>query len=127
MLRRLVTKASQPVSRFLIRENEDVTELAFRSERLFVLAGHDSSRAAESVAAIRWTLDHELDEARIKISPVEKGVQLAPNGGPVLLLSPEDGRVNAMGEVVLAESVRKRLAEIVRSEQTRYRANAQMY
>jgi hypothetical protein len=76
---------------------------------------------------VRWALDHELDEVRIKISPDEAGVLLAPNGGPPLLFSAEDGRVNARGEVVLAETVRRRLAELVRSEQTRYLANAQMY
>lgn len=127
LLRRLVTKPTLPASRFLVHENQQVTEVAFRSERLFLLARHDSARAAVAVAAVRWALDHELDETRIKISPAEKGVLLAPNGGPTLLLSAEDGRVNAMGEVVLAEALRRRLAEIVQSEQTRYRANAQMY
>lgn len=127
LLRRLVTKAAEPTSRFLIREEEEVTEIAFRDERLFLLAGHDSARAAAAIAAVRWTLDHELDEAGVKISPAEGGVLLAPNGGPTLTLTEPDGRANATGEVVLAESLRRRLAELVRSEQTRYRANAQMY
>jgi hypothetical protein len=127
LLRRLVTEAPQPSSRSLLREEEELTEIVYRGDRLFLLAGHDSAHAAQAVAAVRWTLDHEIGEAAMKISPVDSGVLLVPDGGPPLRLTASDGRANGDGEVVLAEGLRKRLSEIVQDERARYRANAQMY
>jgi hypothetical protein len=68
-----------------------------------------------------------VDETQVKVSPAEGGVIVTPTGGPSLFLSTDDGTVNGKGEVVLAGAVRRRLAEIVTEEQTRDRANSQMY
>jgi ABC-type hemin transport system ATPase subunit len=77
---------------------------------------------------VSWALDHELDESAIKVSPAEGGVVLTPNGGPSLFLSAVDGELNGKGgEVVLAGALRQRLAQLVTEEQTRVRANSQMY
>ena len=125
--RRLVTRATQPESRSLLRGDAPVTEIAYRNERLFLLAGHDSARAENAVSVVCWTLDHELDESAIKVSPAEGGVLLTPNGGPSLFLSAVDGELNGKGEVVLAGALRERLAQLVTEEQSRIRANSQMY
>ncbi|MFN8177093.1 MAG: M48 family metalloprotease [bacterium] len=125
--RRLVTKAPQPEAHRLLRDDLPVTEIAYRNERLFLLAGHDSTHAAAAVSAVGWALDHEVDESEIKVSPAEGGVVLTPNGGPSLFLSTDDGTVNGKGEVVLAGAVRRRLAELVAEERTRIQANSQMY
>lgn len=127
LLRRLVTKAPQPESRRVLRGDTPVTEIVYRKERLFLLAGHDSTRAAEAASVVGWALDHELEESAIKVSPAEKGVLVTPNGGPSLFLSSDDGLVNGKGEVVLAGALRTRLAQLVSEEQARIRANSQMY
>jgi predicted Zn-dependent protease len=125
--RRLVTRAPQPQSRRLTRETADLTEIVYRGERLFLLAGHDSARAAGALATVRWVLDAEVGEGDVKVSPAEGGVLFQPDGGPPLFLSAADGAANGEGEVVLAATLRRRLAELVADEQTRWRANAQMY
>jgi predicted Zn-dependent protease len=127
VLRRLVTEASVPQARTLALGGETVTEIAYGTERLLLLAGEDEARAARAIEAITWALDHELDASRMKVIPDLHGVVFAPGDGPTLFLGTEDGRVNGAGEAVLAGSLRERLAALVAGEQARIRANAQLH
>jgi Zn-dependent protease with chaperone function len=125
--RRLVTRAPQPRSRSIFLGGEEVTEILYREERLLLLEGHAPDHAAEVVRTIRWILDHELEEGRIKVVPAEEGVIVQPAEGPACRLTPGDGRVNGDGEVLLAARLRERLAGLVADEQARIRANFQLY
>ena len=125
--RRLVLDPPQPETRRLTREATPLTEVMYRNERLFLLSGHDSTRAAEAVATVRWVLDFEVGEDGMKLVPAEGGVVLQPAGGPSLFLTVADGEANGEGEVPLAQRLRRRLTEIVADEQARWKANAQMY
>jgi len=127
VLRRLVTHAPQPESRTVVLSGEPATEILYQRKRLAFLAGDDSSRAASAIATFAHVLDYELDEGRIKIVPSGSRVVLAPEGGPSFSFTPDDGRVNGEGEVILAGEVRTRLAEIVAADQARIRANYQLY
>lgn len=128
VLRRLVVDAPRPEWRRLTREERPLTEIVYRDERMFLLAGHDSSRARSAVDFVGWVLDHELGEDGMKLVPVEHGVLFeTAGGGPRLVLGPDDGEANGENEVVLAERLRQRLTRIVADEQARWRANAQLY
>ncbi len=128
VLRRLVVDAPRPVWRRLTREDRPLTEIAYREERILLLAGHDSTRAETAVEFADWVLDHELGPSDLKLVPVEDGVLIRPEGdGPRLVLGPADGAANGESEVLLAERLRSRLTAIVSDEQARWRANAQLY
>lgn len=125
--RRLVIKAPQPESRRVSRDGRKLTEIVYREERMFLLAGHDSTRAQDAVTFVGWVLDHEVPESDLKLVPVEHGVVCQPAGGPPLFLSVDDGEVNGGGEVALAERLRQSLGRLVSDEQARWKTNAQMY
>ncbi len=127
VLRRLVTKSSQPEGRPVTIEGEPATEILFEGERLLAVAGQDSARVAEVLATLRFVLDHELKESAIKIVPADGSVYFQPSGGPGCTLTAADGRVDGRSEAVLAGELRTHLAGIVISEQNRYRANDQFH
>ncbi len=127
ILRRLVTKVSQPEGRLIQVDGAPATEIVYEGERLLAIAGQDSSRVAQVVDTVRWVLDHELKENQVKIVPVEEGVLFEAAGAPPLFLSKDDGRMDGRGEAVLAGELRTHLAGIVIAEQNRYRANDQFY
>jgi predicted Zn-dependent protease len=125
--RRMVMRSSQPQARSIFVNGDPATEISYEGERLLVIAGQDSARAAEVLATVKWVLDRELKESEIKIIPAEGGVLFAPGAGPSSFLSAKDGRADGRGEAVLAGELRTHLAGIVVAEQNRYRANFQFY
>jgi predicted Zn-dependent protease len=127
ILRRLVTDAPQPRWTRIQSRGQDATEVTYRGERLFLLAGHDPERAEAAVASVKYALDYELPEDRILVRPERDHVVLVPADGPSLDLTRADGEVNGGGEVLLAGRVRDRLAELVANEQASIRASYQLY
>jgi Zn-dependent protease with chaperone function len=127
ILRRLVTDAPQPEARELVLDGAEVTEIAYRGERLFLLDGHDETRRTAALRTVGWTLDHELAESDIKIIPAAAAVVFRPEGGPAFIFTAADGRVDGDGEVRLAGRLRETLAGLVADEQARIRANYQLF
>jgi Zn-dependent protease with chaperone function len=125
--RRLVTNAPVPEFRQLVIDGEELTEIRFQGERVLLLAGHDESSAAGVVASLRWALDYELKETEIKIVPAVGGVVFEPGKGPTCFLSAADGEANGTSDFLLGGRVRTRIADLVRAEQQRIRANYQLY
>ncbi len=125
--RRLVTKSAIPESRPLVIDGEELTEIRYQGERVLLLAGHDEERVAEVIASLRWALDYELKESEIKIVPAVGGVVLEPGSGPTCFLSAADGEANDTSDFLLGGKVRTKIADLVRSEQVRIRANYELY
>ena len=127
ILRRLVLRSPQPEARPISVDGAAAMEVTYQGERLFLLAGHDSTRSAEGLTTVTWILDRELKTSDIKIIPAEGGVLFSPTNGPAFFFSAEDGRIDGRGEAILAGELRKQLTGIVVGEQNRYRANFQFY
>jgi predicted Zn-dependent protease len=127
ILRRLVTESPQPESREIVIDGAKVTEIVYLGQRLLLLDGHDDTRTDACLAAIRWTLDYELDNSKVKIIPAVDGVVFAPEAGPPFRLSSADGALAGQSEAVLAGELRGRLAKLVADAQARIRANYQLY
>jgi Zn-dependent protease with chaperone function len=125
--RRLVTRSANPESRELVIDGQELTEIRYQGERVLLLAGHDEKHAAEVIASLRWALDYELRETEIKIVPAAGGVVLEPGEGPTCFLSAADGEANDTSDFLLGGKVRTKIADLVRSEQARIRANYQLY
>lgn len=126
LLRRLVTDPPEAQARQLVVNGNDVTEITYEGERLFLLAGHDPERTKGVLATLRYAMDYEVGKDA-RIVPAEDGVIFVPGEGPRFFFTRADGVANGEGEVVLAGALRDRLASELAAEQARIRANTVLY